>query len=112
MGIVRIDAQRSRRVGPRSGLDGRIGHSEVGDDDGVCGNFGHGSGDDERRGGEESEDGELHCWSLARVKIRMCDREYDGRGRAVVVGGEQVTMRGTHLLLSWPPEQTPPNTPN
>lgn len=72
VGIVRIHAQRSRRVGLRSGLDGRIGQSDVGDNDGVCVDFGHGSGDDERRSGEESEDGELHRWSLARVKIRMC----------------------------------------
>lgn len=56
---------------PRPGLEVGIGQSDVGDDDGICADVGHGSGDDERRGGEESEDGELHRWSFRRVKIRM-----------------------------------------
>ena len=72
-GVVRTDAQRSRGFGLRSDLEAGISHSEVGDDDGICVDIGgHGSGDDERRGGEESEDGELHYWSLRGVKIRMC----------------------------------------
>lgn len=72
-GIVRPDAQRSRSFGLRSDLEAGISHSDVGDEDGICVDFWHGSGDDERRGGgEESEEGELHYWSMRGLKIRMC----------------------------------------
>jgi hypothetical protein len=68
--VVRTNTQGSRGVGLSSGLE--VGHSDVANDDGVCVEFGHGSGDDKRRGGEESEDGELHRWSLMRMNIRTC----------------------------------------
>ena len=72
--VVRIDTHRSRsvRLGLRTDLEGGIRHSNVGDGDRVCIDWGHGSGGDERRSGEESKDGELHRWSLTRTKIRTC----------------------------------------